>query len=76
MRDRPDSTELLNRISCPVLIVHGTDDQLIPITEAENMLRALVDSELVRIPNAGHLPNMEQPELFNRALSDFLRSLA
>jgi len=76
MRDRPDSTELLNHISCPVLIVHGTDDQLIPIAEAEHMHSALADSELVRIPNAGHLLNMEQPELFNRSISDFLRSIS
>jgi pimeloyl-ACP methyl ester carboxylesterase len=76
MRDRPDSTELLNQLSCPVLIVHGIDDQLIPIAEAEHMHAVMADSKLVRIPDAGHLPNMEQPELFNRALSDFLRSLS
>lgn len=75
MRDRPDSTDLLTRISCPVLIVHGVEDQLIPMSEAEQMHALVPNSALVRIPNAGHLPNMEQPELYNRAVGDFLSSL-
>jgi pimeloyl-ACP methyl ester carboxylesterase len=36
------------------------------------MQRAIAGSELVRIPQAGHLSNLEQPELFNAALAAFL----
>jgi 3-oxoadipate enol-lactonase len=75
MRDRPDSTPLLSHIECPALIIHGADDQLIPVSEAQSMHTQLPGSRLVIIPNAGHLPNLEQPELFNQAVREFLLSL-
>ncbi len=75
MRDRIDSTPMLGDIDVPVLIIHGADDQLIPVSEAEAMHNAIPDSELVIIPDAGHLPNLEQPDLFNDAVIDFLEEL-
>jgi pimeloyl-ACP methyl ester carboxylesterase len=75
MRDRPDSTPLLAKISCPVLIIHGTDDQIIPMKEAELMSQQIPKSRLVKINNAGHLVNLEQPELYNQALLEFLNTL-
>jgi pimeloyl-ACP methyl ester carboxylesterase len=76
MRDRPDSTPFLPQIKCPVLIIHGADDQLISYHEAEFMNQELPDSRLVILPEAGHLPNLEQPERFNQAVRDFILSLA
>lgn len=76
MRDRPDSTPLLSQINCPVLIIHGEDDQLIPIHDAESMNGQIPDSRLIAIPEAGHLLNLEQPEIFNQAIRDFIKSLA
>ena len=75
MRDRPDSTPLLAKISCPVLIIHGTDDQIIPMKEAELMAQQIPKSQLVKINRAGHLVNLEQPEKYNQALLDFLNTL-
>jgi pimeloyl-ACP methyl ester carboxylesterase len=75
MRDRVDSTPMLGDIDVPVLIIHGADDQLIPLSEAEEMFKAIPDSELVVIPDAGHLPNLEQPDIFNDAIIDFLEEL-
>jgi 3-oxoadipate enol-lactonase len=75
MRDRPDSTPLLSQIECPALIIHGSDDLLIPVSEAQSMHTQLHGSGLVIIPEAGHLPNLEQPELFNQAVGEFLSSL-
>lgn len=75
MRDRPDSTATLAEIDVPVLIIHGADDQLIPVAEAEAMAQAIPDARLVIIPDAGHLPNLEQPDAFNDAVIDFLESL-
>jgi pimeloyl-ACP methyl ester carboxylesterase len=75
MRDRIDSTPTLGDIDVPVLIIHGADDQLIPVSEAEAMHKAIPNSELVVIPDAGHLPNLEQPDLFNDAVIDFLEEL-
>ncbi len=75
MRDRPDSTPLLSQINVPVLIVQGTDDQLIPLSEVETMHEQISGSRLVVIPKAGHLSNMEQPDQYNQAVRDFLGSL-
>ncbi len=72
MRDRPDSTPLLAKIDVPVLIVHGEEDQLIPVSEAQSMQDAIPGSELVIVPAAGHLPNLEQPEVFNDAVRGYL----
>ncbi len=72
MRDRPDSTPDLARLDIPVLVIHGAEDQMIPVAAAESMTAALPQAELVVIPGAGHLPNLEQPEIFNNAVLGFL----
>lgn len=72
MSDRSDSTPLLSQIDKPTLIIHGTDDQLIPLAEAETMHSAIADSTLKAVPDAGHLVNLEQPFLFNQAVREFL----
>jgi 3-oxoadipate enol-lactonase len=76
MRDRPDSTLLLSQIQFPVLIIHGEDDQLIPLQEPGLMNKQIPNSRLVVIPEAGHLLNLEQPEKFNRAVREFISTLA
>ena len=73
MKDRPDSTQMLSSINKPVLIIHGSDDQLIPASEARTMQEAIPGSELVIIERAGHLLNMEQPAAFNLAVHQFLK---
>ena len=69
---RPDSTPLLSTIHVPTLIVVGDEDTVTPPAASEEMHRAIAGSELVRIPQAGHLSNLEQPELFTAALAAFL----
>lgn len=75
MKDRPDSTELLAEIDVPTLIIHGDEDQIVPFEEAEKMRDAIPRAELVLVPGAGHLPNLEQAEGFNEAVWDFLETL-
>ncbi len=75
MRDRPDSTPTLSKIAVPTLIIHGENDQIIPIVEAEAMYRAIEEAEMVVVEQAGHLPNLEQPDVFNDAVIDFLEEL-
>jgi pimeloyl-ACP methyl ester carboxylesterase len=73
MKDRPDSTPILPTITKPVLIIHGSDDQIIPASEARTMQEAIPGGELVIIEGAGHLLNMEQPTVFNQAVHQFLK---
>jgi 3-oxoadipate enol-lactonase len=72
MRDRPDSTSLLSSISVPTLVLVGEEDVLTPPADAEAMRSNLSRANLVRIPGAGHLSNLEAREEFSAALSDFL----
>jgi pimeloyl-ACP methyl ester carboxylesterase len=69
---RPDSTPLLSSIHVPTLIVVGEEDTVTPPASSEEMHRHIAGSQLVRIPRAGHLSNLEQPALFNAALAAFL----
>ena len=48
---------------------------LTPIAEAQKLATAIPNAELVVIPRAGHLSNLEQPEPFNAALATFLSRL-
>ena len=72
MMDRQDSTRDLARISCATLVIAGADDSVTPIADAESMHLAIPRSILTIIPDAAHLSNVEQPEAFSKALSDFL----
>jgi 3-oxoadipate enol-lactonase len=74
MKERPDSQDLLAQIDIPTLILHGKDDQLIPSQTAEEMHDSIKDSLLLIIPDAGHLLNLEQPQVFNQAVKEFLRT--
>jgi pimeloyl-ACP methyl ester carboxylesterase len=69
---RPDSGPTLGGIHCPTLIIVGQDDALTPPSFSEGMRKAIGGAELVVVPSAGHMSNMEQPQVFNEALARFL----
>lgn len=69
---RPDSTPGLDAISCATLVLVGEHDEITPPAVADAMQRAITRSTLSVIPGAGHLSNIEQPDLFSRGLRDFL----
>ncbi|MDD9820780.1 MAG: alpha/beta fold hydrolase [Nitrospira sp.] len=71
MEERPDSTPLLSRINVPTLVLVGEDDRASPPAEMERMAGHIPASTFVRIPHAGHLSNMENPEAFNAAICSF-----
>ena len=75
MAQRPDSTPTLAKIACPTLVVCGREDTLTPLAESEKMAAGVKGAKLVAIPNAGHLPAIENGEAFTRALADFFGSL-
>jgi pimeloyl-ACP methyl ester carboxylesterase len=73
MMARPDSRPMLPRIRVPTVVIAGRDDQLIPPEEAQAMNELIPEAKLEIISHAGHLPCMEQPELYNRILVDFIQ---
>jgi 3-oxoadipate enol-lactonase len=72
LADRPDSTPDLAGIAVPTLILVGDRDVLTPPSDAEAMHRAIAGSQLVTIPDCGHLSTLEQPDAVNHALKSFL----
>lgn len=70
MRDRPDSTALLPRISIPTLVVVGAQDALTPPSDSQKMADAIPGARLATIPAAGHLTPMERPGAVAKALAD------
>ncbi|HET8722689.1 MAG TPA: alpha/beta fold hydrolase [Anaeromyxobacteraceae bacterium] len=75
MARRPDSTPTLATIACPTLVVVGEEDTLTPPPEAEKMAAGIKGARLVKIPGAGHMPNVEQPAAFDAALLEFIAGL-
>jgi len=71
--ERRDHTEMLPTIDCPVLIIVGEEDEFTPVRVAEGMQQQIRNAELVVIKAASHMPNMEQPDAFNKALAAFLK---
>ena len=67
-----DLTDRLPAIKLPTLIVVGEEDTVTPPSAAAEMHRAIAGSELVTIPETGHLANLEQPEAFDAAMAHFL----
>jgi len=65
-------TDQLRAIKCPVQIIVGEQDAGTPVAMSEAIHAAISGSELVVIPQASHLSNLEQPEKFNGALNRFL----
>jgi len=72
---RPDRTTVLHRTDTPTLIITSENDALMPLPTSQAMADASAHSTLVVLPHAGHLSNMEAAEGFNKAVTDFLRSL-
>lgn len=72
---RKDLSSSVSQIHCPVLVVTGYEDKIISPAVTEKLAKAIPKAHFEKIAGAGHLPNLEQPEEFNRILEDFLESL-
>lgn len=71
-RDMSDLWPHLPRISCPTLIVRGTESDVLSPPIAKRMLEALSDARLIEVPDAGHTVPGDQPERFLTVTTAFL----
>jgi pimeloyl-ACP methyl ester carboxylesterase len=72
LRDRPDRRSELPSITCPTLVIVGTEDRISPPTEMAAIAHAISGSRLAEIPGAGHLSNLERPSEFVAAIANFI----
>jgi 3-oxoadipate enol-lactonase len=64
--------ERLSEIMLATLVIVGEEDPGTPVAAAQAIHERIAGSQLVILPSARHLSNIEQAEAFNRALLDFL----
>ena len=62
----------LQKVSCPIHIFHGTEDELIPYKHAVELKKLLPSIDFTTIPNATH-NNLDQFALFNRKIATILK---
>ena len=72
MRERPDSTPLLQKIEVPTLVIGGEEDGISSPEVMGAMADKIPDSRHVTLPGARHLANLEAKDGFNAALVEFL----
>jgi pimeloyl-ACP methyl ester carboxylesterase len=72
LRDRPDATDVVRTFAGPLLLVVGTEDELLPLEEARAIVESAPDGRLEAIEGAGHFVNLDAPDRFNAALRGFL----
>jgi 3-oxoadipate enol-lactonase len=67
-----NTTERLHEITCPTLVVVGSDDILAPVPSSQQLAQGIRGSELVVLEKTGHGLLIETPEMVVKAMIDFL----
>jgi len=70
--ERPALWPALSRVTCPTLVVWGSDSDVLSESQAQRMVEALPKGELVTVPGVGHAPTLVEPAVV-AALEQFLR---
>ena len=65
-------SDKISNIKQPTLIVWGEQDRIVGTKDAKQFEAAIAESELVWIPESGHVPHLEQPALTAQAIQAFL----
>jgi pimeloyl-ACP methyl ester carboxylesterase len=75
MIGRNDTTEYLNKIKIPSLIICGEFDAHTPPAVMKPLVEKITSSEFVVIKNSGHMSPIENPEEVNEAITNFLKNI-
>jgi pimeloyl-ACP methyl ester carboxylesterase len=70
-----DHTSVLRdagEIGCPVLVLGGDSDPVIPVEKAVSLMRRFSDARLCVLPKTGHLAHQESPTMYTEAVLDHL----
>lgn len=66
---------IVGSVKCPVLVIHGREDRLVPLGYAMAALEMRPEWEMRLLPKVGHAPQMEAPERWLSAVADWLQRL-
>lgn len=67
--------ERLSEFDLPVLVITGDDDRIVPTEQSLQLAKEIPNAQLAVIPQCGHVPHEECPDVFMQAVTDFLESL-
>ena len=67
------SKEAIEKVGCPVLMIHGGSDQITEIEASQKLAEARPDFEFITIEGAGHGPHVRDPVKVNLVIQDFLQ---
>ena len=67
-----DLRPVLPTVEVPTLLLYGAEDARSPLPVAEALHREIPGSELVVLPDVGHVSNLEAPDRFNAVVRGFL----
>jgi len=70
--NRPEVESLLPQIACPTLVMTGENDTWSSPAQHEAIAAAIPNSELVIVPGAGHMIQLEAPDAVNTAIAGWL----
>jgi len=59
----------------PVLVITGASDKIVPTADSIRLAGELPQAILIIIPQAGHVPQEEQPATFMQAVDEFLKTI-
>ncbi|MDR3232401.1 MAG: alpha/beta hydrolase [Planctomycetaceae bacterium] len=72
MAQRTDTTEVLRQLNVPVAAIGGRDDLFVPPGEMQTLADTAKCGTFTEIADAGHLPPVEQPQQFAKAVTVLL----
>jgi pimeloyl-ACP methyl ester carboxylesterase len=75
MAERADYTDHLDNINVATMVIRGEEDELIPVGDISAIARGVRGARQEVIGLTGHLPNLEDSEVFNKLLDSFLSFL-
>jgi 3-oxoadipate enol-lactonase len=68
---KSDRSERVRALGMPTLVVHGLDDQLVPVENGRMLAQRIPNAQLVLFEACGHFPHLEVPDACAAALHDF-----
>lgn len=72
MIKRPDRRHVITRAGIPFLLIAGSHDTAVPLSQSMQMAYLAENTEIHILRNSGHMGMLEEPEKFNRIIDSFL----
>lgn len=72
---RSGTADRLAEIVCPTLVITGADDAVVPTAASDELVAGITGAALLRIPDCGHMPQIEAGAPLRRALGTIMAKL-